>query len=780
MMFSIRQKLFGAIASLALLTAMAATVALLSYKIVGNATRKIETQSMPGLTHAFALVRQSVELSAANSGMSAAETRDMLADAKARLDLGWAEMQRVLASLTETELGRATIDGVTKKAHELPAVAENLAAAVERRMDLAEQRLALIAEVAAWHGEVQRLADAIMMEAAAPQALPLAEEATAIVAAARSRRNGRGPAQGSIRAPGPAQARPDVQSPTSVLRGGQSDRVASAERVRLQAGLALSLASEITMTQSFAALHSSQERLVAIRERIEAIIRDEPALAGAIAGLAVLGRLASAETGLSSIRREELAAAARVTERGRDSRRAMAEFTEMTDALAVSAGEEHRRAILEANATISRSAWVFASVLAGCAIVVALVLLFVRTSIVERLSRVCVSLRELAAGNLSVAVPKSGNDEITQIAAALETFRHNEIERRRLASAADHERERADRIRDEAIAAEAASNRERDQAIQSVVRGLERLAAQDLTFRLDGTLPPAFETLQTDFNIAAQQLEHALIRVRDGAVAISIGAVEIADAADDLSHRTEQQSASLEQTSAALAEITETVQHTAHGALRARNEVADAKGDAEGGGIVLARTIEAMSDIEKSSSEIAKIISVIDEIAMQTNLLALNAAVEAARAGEAGRGFAVVAAEVRALAQRCATSAKGIKGLISTANGRVGDGVKLVTATGESLERIITKVTRIDGTIAEIASRTREQADSLQQVSRALADMDRNTQRNAAMVEQSTAASHALNGEARQLRDLVGEFSVTDGHPARDLAAWAEDVRRTG
>ena len=178
---------------------------------------------------------------------------------------------------------------------------------------------------------------------------------------------------------------------------------------------------------------------------------------------------------------------------------------------------------------------------------------------------------------------------------------------------------------------------------------------------------------------------------------IRSGTQEISTASDNLAQRTEQQAASLEETAAALDQITATVKKAADGALHARNVVAAAKGDAEKGGEVVRKTVEAMAGIEKSSRQISQIIGVIDEIAFQTNLLALNAGVEAARAGEAGRGFAVVASEVRALAQRSAEAAKEIKSLISASTRQVEHGVQLVAETGKSLERIIVQSPRSTG-----------------------------------------------------------------------------------
>ena len=252
---------------------------------------------------------------------------------------------------------------------------------------------------------------------------------------------------------------------------------------------------------------------------------------------------------------------------------------------------------------------------------------------------------------------------------------------------------------------------------------------------------------------------------------IRSGSSEISQAADDLSRRTEQQAASLEETAAALDEITATVNRTASGARQASDVVQAARGDAESSGTVVREAVTAMGAIGKSANEISQIIGVIDEIAFQTNLLALNAGVEAARAGEAGRGFAVVATEVRGLAQRSAEAAKEIKALITTSTAHVGSGVSLVGQTGEALQRIVDRVAEIDTLVSEIAASAQEQAIGLGQVNTAVNQMDQVTQQNAAMVEQTTAASHSLSREAEALAQSVDRFNV--GGPAARSAGFA-------
>jgi len=379
------------------------------------------------------------------------------------------------------------------------------------------------------------------------------------------------------------------------------------------------------------------------------------------------------------------------------------------------------------------------------------------------------AMRRLAAQDLDVAIPGVGRgDEIGAMAGAVQVFKdnalHAQVLEREQAEAqvrriAEDERVRAEA--EEAAAAEAAAL-----VVGSIGAGLERLAAGDLTYRVDAALPPAYEKLRADLNGAMDGLQDLIRGIVANTSGLQSGTGEITQAADDLSRRTEQQAASLEQTAAALDEITATVRATAEGAEQARSLVTRTTADAERSGAVVQEAVAAMGGIEQSSQKISQIIGVIDEIAFQTNLLALNAGVEAARAGDAGRGFAVVASEVRALAQRSADAAREIKALIHTSTQQVGSGVKLVGEAGQALGRIMAQVGEVSGVVAGIASSAREQASGLAEVNTAVNQMDQMTQQNAAMVEQSTAASHALAQEAEELAQLAQRFQVGDT-PAR-------------
>jgi methyl-accepting chemotaxis protein len=305
---------------------------------------------------------------------------------------------------------------------------------------------------------------------------------------------------------------------------------------------------------------------------------------------------------------------------------------------------------------------------------------------------------------------------------------------------------------------------------------LKKLADGDLTVAVTHPFIPSLDKLRIDFNDAVAKLRDAMQAVGQNAQAISAGSNQIKSAADDLSKRTEQQAASVEETAAALEEITTTVADSSRRAEEAGKLVASTREGAEKSGEVVRKAVTAMGQIETSSREISNIIGVIDDIAFQTNLLALNAGVEAARAGEAGKGFAVVAQEVRELAQRSATAAKEIKSLINASSEQVKSGVSLVGQTGQALEQIVRQVQEININVAAIVKSSREQATGLKEINTAVNTMDQGTQQNAAMVEESTAASYSLAKEAAALFQLLGQFRVEGDQPrSRPVAVRQED-----
>ena len=299
--------------------------------------------------------------------------------------------------------------------------------------------------------------------------------------------------------------------------------------------------------------------------------------------------------------------------------------------------------------------------------------------------------------------------------------------------------------------------------VEALASGLQTIAAGDLKARIDEPFGQDLERLRIDFNAATLLCRKSCGRSPKRARgSISQGTDEISQASDDLSRRTEAQAGRLSETSSTFAEIADAVKQTAASASSAREIVSTAHADAEENGAIMEQAVEAMRSIESSSKEIAEIISVIDEIAYQTNLLALNAGVEAARAGDAGRGFAVVASEVRALAQRSADAAKQIKNLITVSGERVGVGVSRVQKAGDALQKIIVGITEVTEKSTEIAEAAEDQSQSLQKVSDLVAQMDQITQQNAAMVEETTAATRSLADKSKELARVVNQFETHD------------------
>ena len=379
------------------------------------------------------------------------------------------------------------------------------------------------------------------------------------------------------------------------------------------------------------------------------------------------------------------------------------------------------------------------AVAATTLVAIVLLTLAARRLICDPYVTTVVRMEALAAGEFGPPIQFSDyRDCVGRMARAMATFRDNGV---RLASASAVQQ----------------------QVVASLGEGLDRLAANDLSYRIDVPFPEETDQLRRNYNRAMTAVANALQVVAVATDSINGGAFEIGQASEALSQRTEQQAASLEQTAAAMDRITTTMRETDAAAARAKAVVDQARDEANLSGDVVDRAIDAMGSIERASNEISDIISVIDGIAFQTNLLALNAGVEAARAGDAGKGFAVVANEVRALAQRSADAARDVKLRITASGEQVGAGVDLVNQTGSALRRIVERVGEVSTLVHRIAESSGHQAIGLQQVHAAVSEMDGVTQRNAAMVEQATAAARTLATHADQLAVQVGRFELPHG-----------------
>ncbi|WHA42200.1 methyl-accepting chemotaxis protein [Agrobacterium larrymoorei] len=380
------------------------------------------------------------------------------------------------------------------------------------------------------------------------------------------------------------------------------------------------------------------------------------------------------------------------------------------------------------------------------------------------------AMKRLAGGETAVDVPGVGRrDEIGHMAEAVQVFKDNAIAKVRMEQEAEANRSMSEKERHERERQKAQEAADIQFAVDGLAKGLGQLADGNVGYRIATPFVEHLDRLRNDFNNSVGKLHQALTSVGKNARGIDAGANEIRSAADDLSKRTEQQAASVEETAAALEQIATTVRDSAKRAEEVGSLVTKTRLSAEHSGQVVRDAVLAMQQIEKSSGEISNIIGVIDEIAFQTNLLALNAGVEAARAGEAGKGFAVVAQEVRELAQRSATAAKEIKTLIVTSGDQVRAGVNLVGNTGTALEGIVSEVQQINHHVNAIVESSREQSVGIQEINSAVNTMDQGTQQNAAMVEQSTAASHSLAKEAAELNKLIAQFNLDGETGSRSI-----------
>jgi len=304
-----------------------------------------------------------------------------------------------------------------------------------------------------------------------------------------------------------------------------------------------------------------------------------------------------------------------------------------------------------------------------------------------------------------------------------------------------------------------------ESAISNVASALSALANGDLSVRVTGDYQGLFDKLRNDVNLTCDRLSQTVGDISSAAVEVTNAAGEISSGTSDLSQRTEAQASNLQETAASMEEMASTVKQNAENAQQANQLAVSARDVAVKGGEVVDDVVKAMSGIEDSSQKISDIIGVIDEIAFQTNLLALNAAVEAARAGDAGKGFAVVASEVRTLAQRSSQAAKDIKDLIVDSGSQVKDGVELVGRAGESLGEIVASIKRLTDLVAEIAAASNEQSSGVEEINRAVTQMDEMTQQNSALVEESAAAAKTLEEQSQGMRTQMSFFRL-DGTAA--------------
>jgi methyl-accepting chemotaxis protein len=371
------------------------------------------------------------------------------------------------------------------------------------------------------------------------------------------------------------------------------------------------------------------------------------------------------------------------------------------------------------------------------------------------------AMRRIADGALDTSISgEQRHDEIGDMARALGIFKENAISKIRIEEQSDEERAASEHERQRNDAEKREMDRQIEFAVNALASGLERMSQGDISTTIDTPFIGRLEQLRQDFNGSMMRLQATMSQIRDNVEMIQGNGNQMAQSAEDLAKRTENQAASLEETAAAVDQITVTVRSSAERAKEADQVVRQAKRSADDSATVVNNAIDAMTRIEEASQQIEQIIGVIDEIAFQTNLLALNAGIEAARAGEAGKGFAVVAMEVRELAQRSAAAAQEIKGLINKSTNEVNSGSQFVQQTGTVLAKISTQIVAISEHVEVIARASHDQSGALQEVNTTVNQMDQMTQQNAAMVEETTAASRELANEADALLGLIRQFKI--------------------
>jgi methyl-accepting chemotaxis protein len=502
--------------------------------------------------------------------------------------------------------------------------------------------------------------------------------------------------------------------------------------------------------------------------------------------------------GVISLREQELSAIAQAQRQLQVSREAAQRLNAATELVVGDANKGMLDSATEAKQT-SAGGRVILLAVAGISVAAAFLLgwLYIGRRVGEPLTVLTGVMGRLANREWTTDVPdRNRQDEIGDMARAVQIFKENGLENEQLQKTVEFDRRTAEERRQEqealldravgevvgaAAGGDLSARIDTSQLAGTMARlgeqmngllatvetvfdalglSLGAMAGGDFTHRIEAEYAGVFDRLKQDANRTGQQLAATIGQVSSAAGMVRDAASEISSGSNDLAGRTEQQAASLEQTAASMHQITATVKQNADNAEAANRLAATARDTAEQGGSVVQQAVSAVTRIEQSAQKIADIVGLIDEIAFQTNLLALNASVEAARAGEAGKGFAVVAQEVRALAQRSADASKDIKALIQASTGEVREGARLVNQTGQSLTEIVTAVKKVADIVGEISSASREQAVGLEEVNTAVANMDEMTQRNGALVEQTTASAQAMSRQAQELAELVGQFRI--------------------
>ncbi len=776
MRFGIRQKLFIAIGAIAGLTLISSLVAWIFFTQLRGTLNLMAERSIPAMNAALSLAAQSAELAAAAPVLAYAASQNERQSAGSTLSGRVMQLDRLLAEVNASDASDAVKQALERDVSKLSATILAIDEAVNGRLKLTVERAALTKQLTEQHTSFLALSRPAVDQSVMDMTMEFE-------LASRGK---------------PEQIPDKIQEIMDGQLNAARAMMELVAKVNQAVGM-LAVASQAGAAEEIELIASEFVNVSAEAARaVETALvgRETSEEAKTVAAILALGR---GENSLFKLRGRELAALDKAVLALAEARQAAETLRDSVEQLVQAARDGADSASRRSLGAITLAQSVQGMLALGSLLAAALIAwLFVGRRVVDPITSTTAVMGRLAARDW--ATPVAGterSDEIGAMARAVQVFKEQGQEADRLQSRieADRQRYEAERREQEAllrqavgeiVAAAAAGNLERridTAALDGVMRdlgggvndllstlarvlhdldtALHALADGDLTRRIDGSYDGVFGQLAGNANQVAERLAGTLRQLNETAGNVRDAAQEISVGAHDLAQRTEAQSASLQRTAAAMEQVTATVRQNADNARAANQQVAAARDTADQGGQVTREAVAAMGGIEDSARRISDIVTLIDEIAFQTNLLALNASVEAARAGEAGKGFAVVAQEVRGLAQRSANASKDIKTLIAESNNQVRRGVGLVNQTGQALDGIVAAVKQVADLVSDIVTASQEQTSGLDAINDQVAQMDEMTQRNGALVEETTASTQALADQAKELARLVGYFRVT-------------------